>query len=129
MIIEPNAEKQNPSIGMPFFRAGPTSDHYGSSRPQLYKLVNEKLHTKPMKPSGKISAWPGDEIDVQKRARQAGFTKEQLLALVRLLEDRRPLVVLEECPSAQAVLRYIARLKEHNELEAASIEKLLPSPE
>ena len=61
----------------------------GYKRATIYKRINERLWTKPIKIGNYAVGWPEDEVDALVAARISGQSKETILDMVNQLENTR----------------------------------------
>ena len=64
-------------------------DHRGVEKSQHYADIQNGLFTKPVKIGPRASAWPEDEVAALNAARIAGWTDDEIRALVLKLEAAR----------------------------------------
>ncbi len=77
---------------MRLLKAPAMFDRHLSSRSTFYLQIRDGLMTPPVEAGKNTSAWPEHESEAILRARVAGFTDEQIRALVKqLVSDRAKL--------------------------------------
>lgn len=70
-------------------RSPVASERLGRGRSTLHEDVRRGTMPPPIKVGTRWSAWPSDEVDAIARARIAGFTDDELRALVKDLVAQR----------------------------------------
>jgi prophage regulatory protein len=70
-------------------RLPPTLKKRGKSKSSHYLDINLRLFTKPVSIGARSVAWPEHEIDALNAARIAGFSDDEIRALVVELEAKR----------------------------------------
>jgi prophage regulatory protein len=72
-----------------FLRPAEVRKGRGVSEATLYRLISQRLLTKPVRITARAVGWPASEIAAIDQARIAGKTDEQIRALVVALEAKR----------------------------------------
>ncbi len=75
---------------IPLFRLGRVLEMRGDTgKTKLYGEIKDGAFTPPIKLGGRASVWPENEVAALNAAAIAGFTKEQIRALVKQLLAKR----------------------------------------
>jgi prophage regulatory protein len=74
---------------MALWKVNRLMDERAQSRSGVYAAAKDGLLTKPIKIGPRASAWPSEEVQTIARAQVAGWSDDQIRALVRQLEAAR----------------------------------------
>ena len=87
----------------------------GGTLTKSHNMRCEGLITSPIK-SGRINTWPSDELDLLDQAVIAGYSKEKLKMIVRLLEAERGSLETESHPEVTKLRAMICAARARAEI-------------